>query len=295
MAELNELLEEAAGRAQDLSQDASEAIQGIRKLVDGARDLSETVDQQSQKAVAALRAVADKLDDAESRLESEVGETGNELDALATRAAAVREEVAGVLEQVKDALEKLSQRRQETQDTVDASLQTAAGDVGELGTQVQETSKGLSEHLDEAAEAVGQLRTAVTQAQADLQRKQGEWTRTLNEMALTARTETEFVGKGVTELLTRQTTALLDLGNHVIDEHNKAMDELKSAYAQEAKEKLAPPLQALTAKLEALGELSGNAKEALGTEADGLLGKVAAALPLIEQVKAVLGLTGRLG
>ena len=86
MAELNELLEEAAGRAQDLSQDASEAIQGIRTTVGGARSLSETVEQQAQKAVAALRAVADKLDEAEGHLEAEVGEAGGEMDALATRA-----------------------------------------------------------------------------------------------------------------------------------------------------------------------------------------------------------------
>jgi chromosome segregation ATPase len=295
MAELNELLEEAAGRAQDLSQDASEAIQGIQKVVGGARDLSEKVDEQTQKAVTALRAVADKLEEAESHLESEVGDTGTEMDALATRAAAVREEVAGVLEKVKGSLETLAQKRQESQDSVDASLQTAAGDVAELGTQVQERAKALGDQLDDAAEKVAELRTAVAQAQADLQGKQGQWTTALNELALTAQSETEFVGKGMTDLLSRQTTALLDLGNHVIDEHNKAMDELKAAYAQQAKDRLAAPLDALTAKLEALGELSGIAKESLGEEADNLLAKVAAALPLIDQVKAVLGLTSRLG
>ena len=73
------------------------------------------------------------------------------------------------------------------------------------------------------------------------------------------------------------------------------MDALTLKYTKEATERLTKPLDALTTKLEALGELSGNAKEALGDEADALLGKVAAALPLIEQVKAVLGQTSRLG
>jgi chromosome segregation ATPase len=295
MAELNELFEEAAGRAQDLSQDASEAIQSIQKVVSAARDLSETLDAQTQRAAAALRAVADKLDEAEGHLESEVGDAGNELDALATRAAAVREEVAGVLEQVKEALEKLDQKRQESQDQVDASLQAAASDVADLGEEVQESGKGLGEHLDVATEKVAELRTAVTQARTELQAKQAQWTTALNELALTARSETEFVGKGVVELLNRQSTALLDLGNHVIDTHNDVMDALTLKYTKDATERLAKPLEALTTKLEALGELSGNAKEALGDEADALLGKVAAALPLIEQVKGVLGQTSRLG
>jgi chromosome segregation ATPase len=196
---------------------------------------------------------------------------------------------------VKEALEKLDQKRQESQDQVDASLQAAASDVADLGEEVQESGKGLGEHLDVATEKVAELRTAVTQARTELQAKQAQWTTALNELALTARSETEFVGKGVVELLNRQSTALLDLGNHVIDTHNDVMDALTLKYTKDATERLAKPLEALTTKLEALGELSGNAKEALGTEADGLLGKVAAALPLIEQVKAVLGLTGRLG
>jgi uncharacterized coiled-coil protein SlyX len=214
---------------------------------------------------------------------------------LAERAASTRAAVAAALERVEATLGRLSEQRGESQAEVDAALAAASADSTELAAECQARHAALDEDLAEAERSIAELREAVAGAHTELERKQGEWAERLQDMVGTAEAQAEAVCAGVNEVLTRQTSALLDLGNHLVATHNEAMEELTQAFGPKAKERLQAHLDALIDKLEALGGVSEAAREGLGTKADAALGKVASALPVIEQVTGVLALAGHLG
>jgi len=287
MAEMNELLEEAAGRCSALSDELDDTVSGINELVERANDVWEAVSKGGEEVHGQLRDLAEKLDAAEEAVEGAAGQTGNDLDSVGSKAAEVRANVGELLQKVQGDLTELETLKNELQQTLADDGQGVATDVNDLTTKVQAVQQGIAKQLQEAGEKVDAFRTSIESARTELLAKQADWIETVDRLEEAAREQTQAWVSGLQTLLAGQSHAMLNLANRMITNHNQTMEKLKAKFATEVAQNIATAITPLRDSLERLGSLAASRSGDLSARSEEVLQRVRAALPVLEELKTV--------
>jgi hypothetical protein len=288
MAELNELLEQAAGEAASLSEEADGAAESVDTLVAKGNALKEQVTTKAEEARGLLKTLKEALDQAEEGVTAARGRSDTSLADLGTRAGELRAQVTTLLDQVKRSLDELDSQKTRLQDDADSQAQAVEGALSELSTHANEVAEAIDEQLTNAFSTIVAFRSAVETARMELAGRKAAWDQAASELEAQA---TEQVGvwmDGIQQLLADQATAMVEMTNDVVETHNTAMEELKERFAVQAREAVSSSLDALATEL---GNLAQNASEEQGTltaKSDEILGTVRAAVPVIEHLAGAL-------
>ncbi len=294
MADLNELLEEAAGQCGALSDELDDTVSTIKELVERANDVWETVSKGGEEVHGQLQDLTEKLDAAEEAVENAAAQTGNELDGLGGKAAEVRTNVGELLQKVQGDLTELETLKNELQQTLVSDVQGVGTDVSDLTSKVQTVQQGIVRQLQEAGQKIDALRTTLDSARVELQEKQAGWTEAVNTLEETAREQTQEWVTGLQTLLAGQSHAMLNLANRMITNHNQTMENLKAKFATEVAQHVADAITPLRESLERLGALSASRSGDLSTRSEEVLQRVRAALPVLEELKTAFESSDRL-
>jgi DNA repair exonuclease SbcCD ATPase subunit len=270
MAEMNELLEEAEGQCSALSDELDTAVAAINQVESRADSLHEHAVRGATQVKSRLQALTDRLDAAESALEGARQEAVADLDALAEQAAALRTDVSDLMLHVREKLDELQDQQGQLDQAMNESMQAVGTDVSDLGIKVQETQQSIATQLQEAGQALDELESTA-------QEKTREWVGALQTV------------------LADQTTAMVDMANRALVKHNETMEALKESFATQAAHQVAASIQPLQDSLELLGQRAGEHGAAITAKAEEALGRVRAALPVLEELKAAFEQSSRLG
>jgi hypothetical protein len=292
-SELNALFEEGVTRSRELADAADEAIDTIDGLVERAEALSQRVKDEGGEACGHLRDLAGRLEQAGRELEAARGHAEGALEGLSGSAADLKAEVAELLELVHKDLADLEARQSQMQDSVETQAAAAQTDFTELARQTQEAEKEATAHLEQAESALAGFRAGLAAARAEFAQKQQALEGALQDLEANARRQVETWLAGVDELLAEQAQAMTETANVLVDRHNEAMQHLKQRLVQETPPRLSGALAPLQAGLEGLGGLASERQQALSARAQELAQAALQALPMVEQIRAVLESTAR--
>jgi chromosome segregation ATPase len=287
-AVINELFEEGITRSRELSDAADEAMHAIDDMAREADELAERVDAEAAEARQHVRDLVGRLERAEAELEA----SGNQVeDALMNLAAASDDLSKGavfLLERVQKSLAELDGRHDTIEADLDARMTTAQGDASELAARTQAVQAAAEEDLQKAAQAVDDFRAAIDRLRAEFEQKQQAWAQAADELESEAYTHADSWTSGLSDLLERQSTALVEAGNAMVDEHNEAMDRVKARFVEQAPQDLAEALAPLEAEIAELARAAEDREGQLTAEA-GRLGQWAdAAVPMVDALRAGL-------
>jgi DNA repair exonuclease SbcCD ATPase subunit len=288
LAELNELLEQAAAESGELTEDAGEASEAIKAVVGRADDLLEEVTSKGETARRHLQSLKDKLSELAAAVTSARGRADSSLETLGTRAVAVKAEVVKLLASVKAGLDELEAEKTRLQNDADTQTQAAQGEFVALSDHVGDLGDSLDQQLVTAHNTITAFRSGVETARMEFMAKKAEWDKAMVELEAQATEQSLNWADGLQELLSGQAKALVESTNHIVEAHNTAMDELKEKFAVEAKGAVAGSLQALRDELVKLGQNASDKQDDLTAKSDQILGKVREAIPVIEQITSVL-------
>jgi colicin import membrane protein len=285
---LNELFEEGITRSRELSDAADEAMHAIDDMAREAEELAERVDAEAAEARQHVRDLVGRLERAEAELEA----SGNQVeDALMNLAGASDDLSKGaifLLERVRKSLAELDGRH----DTVDADLDTrmtsAQDDASELATRTQAVQASAEEDLQKVAQAVDDFRGAIDRLRAEFDQKQQAWAQAADELESEAYTHADAWTSGLSDLLERQSTALVEAGNAMVDEHNEAMDGVKARFVEQAPRDLAEALAPLEAEIAELGQAAGDREQGLTGEAGRMAQWAEAAVTTVDGLRVAL-------
>lgn len=294
MADMNELLEEAAGRCSALSDELDDTVNGIKQLVERANDVWEAVSKGGEEVHGQLRDLAGKLDAAEEAVEGAAGQAGSDLDSVGSKAAEVRANVGELLQKVQGDLTELETLKNELQQTLASDGQGVATDVSDLTSKVQTVQQGIAKQLQEAGQKIEAFRASLESARTELVEKQTTWTEAVDRLEEAARQQTQEWVTGLQTLLAGQSHAMLNLANRMITNHNQTMEKLKTKFATEVAQEIAAAITPLRDSLERLGSLAAARSGDVSTRSDEVLQRVRAALPVLEELKTVFETSSRL-
>jgi len=294
MADMNELLEEAAGRCSALSDELDDAVSSIKELVERADDVWEAVSKGGDEVHSQLRDLTEKLDSAEGAVENAAGQAQNDLESVGTKAAEVRANVAEMLQKVESDLTELETLKGQLQETLASDGQGLGTDVNDLTAKVQTVREGIARQLQEAGQQIEAFHTALDSARTELVEKQTDWTEAVDRLEEAAREQTQEWITGLQTLLAGQSHAMLNLANRMITNHNQTMEKLKTKFAAEVAQEIAAAITPLRDSLERLGSLAASRSGDLTTRSDEVLQRVRAALPVLDELKTVFESSSRL-
>jgi uncharacterized protein YydD (DUF2326 family) len=288
MAELNELLDQAAAESGNLSEEADDASDAVEAVVGRADELAEEVTAKGEQARRHLQALKERLSEIAASVSSGRARADSSLETLGTRAAAVKGEVGNLLEAVKRGLDELEAQKARLQADADTQAQAAQGEFTELSNHVGDLGDSLDQELVNAHNTVTAFRSAVETARMEYMQKKAEWDKAMVELEAEATEQSLNWADGLQRLLADQSNAIVEMTNHLVEAHNTAMDELKEKFAVEAKGAVSSSLQALRDELVNLGQNCSAKQDELTAQSDQILGKVREALPVLEQITSVL-------
>jgi hypothetical protein len=88
---------------------------------------------------------------------------------------------------------------------------------------------------------------------------------------------------------------MVQAGNVLVDEHNQAMNEMRTRFSEKAPQDLGTALDPLEKSLEQLGQEAAQLSQDLTTECQGLEQTARQVLPVIEAIESALQATAPLG
>ena len=285
---MNELLEEAAAKAKDLSEEASDWIDALKKMLDKAGDLSERLGDEGREASAHLNVLTTKLEQAAGKLESAAKGAGSELDDLGQKAENLETDIGELVERVKKDLDELEEQKGRIRDSVDTQFHSMGSEVSELGQQILEREAATNQHLADAQKSIGEFRQFVEKARGELAQKQAQWVGGLSEVWSEADKRTQAWVNALSGVLADQTTAMVEMANHMIGKHNEVMEGLKQKFAVQAKNEVANSLDPLRVALEAVRDLCDDYKDDFGERSQQILDRIGKAMPLIADISVSL-------
>lgn len=295
MAELNELLEEAAVRCGALSDELDDTVSGVRSVVERAGQLWETLSKGGEEARNRFKELLAQIDTAEQGLEQARADAAADLDSLGTKAEAVGQGVRDLLEKVNTGLQELQQHDSQLSQGIDNQVQAVGTDFNDLAGKIQEVQQGVDTQLQQAGQAITDLQTAVGEARNELNEKTNDWTATVDQLETGAQEAARTWTTAIQSLLSDQTTAMLEMANGMLTKHNETMEQLKTKFATEAALQFAAAIEPLRDRLENLVEQAGLRRDELSARSDEALQRVRAAVPVLEQLKTAFETSSRLG
>lgn len=291
MADLNELLEEAATRSNELADEADAAMTAIDDMVSQASDMSSQLETAAQHATSLLRDITALLTKTEADVEQGRSAVASGMQHLAAEAGTLKTHVEQLLASVKNGVAELAQHDAQSAAALDQVAQSFDGEVKELGQTQQELADAVEQDLQDASEAIAAFRTAVDEARAEYVHKQDEWRAAVDALEVGAQEQARFFTEGLDRLLAGHARALLDAANHLIERHNETMDHVGTRLGEESPRALEEALGPLTGVLETVVEQATNSKDQISARAAELLQEVRAALPQLEALQAAFQAT----
>jgi ABC-type transporter Mla subunit MlaD len=285
---MNELLEQATTEAGNLADQADTASDSIETLLTKASALKEQVTNRGAEARTLLQDLKAALAEAQSGVEGARGRADSSLAGLGTKATEVRADVTGLLEQVKRSLDELEAQKARLQADADTQAQAVEGALSELAEHASDTGEAINQRLVTAVEAITALRSAVETARTELAAKKTAWDQAAQELEEQATEQSANWVDGVQQILADQATAMVEMTNGVVEAHNAAMEDLKEKFALEATNRVADSVLALAQELESLGQNATGEQDTLTQRSDAILGRIRAAVPVIEQLGTAL-------
>lgn len=288
MAELNELLEQAAAEAANLSEEADGASQSVDALLTRATGLAEQVAEKGEEARGLLKALKEALEQAEEGLTAARGRADASLGDLGARATELRGEVTTMLEQVTARLDELEQHKARLQDDADAQAQSVEGALADLSTHTHEAGEAVQAGLTDTSDALIRFRGAVDTARTAFTARRTAWEEAAGELEAQATEQALTWVDGIQHLLADQSTAMVEMTNEVVETHNAVMEDLKMRFAVEAREAVGRSLQVLAEELTNLAANAAEEQGVLGEKSEEILGRVRMVVTVIEHLTAGL-------
>jgi hypothetical protein len=137
MAELNELLQQAVGEAEGLTQEAAHAQETVERLLRQAAALETTVDAGASETRVRLEQLSVRLNEAEAELAQEGAQARSSLQVVEASASELREHVLGFLNEARADLGALRAERDELRAEVDQRGEQAAEGIAQAGARVR--------------------------------------------------------------------------------------------------------------------------------------------------------------
>ena len=292
-AVINQLFEEGITRSRELSDAADEAMRAIDDMAKEAEELAERVDTEAAEARQHIKELTSRLERSEGVLETASNQAEGSLTGLAGKSAELAKEAAELLDRVKNSLAELDTRREAVETDMTTRMSAVQDEVTELGGKTQAAQTAAEEGLQQAAQALAGFRTAIDTARAEFAQKQQAWAAAAGELESRAATHAEAWTTGLIDLLERQSTALVEAANSMVDEHNTAMDGLRTRFVQQAPQDLAEALGPLESELGELGQAAETREQALTAEADQMAQWAETAVPLVDGLRTALDAAAR--
>jgi ABC-type transporter Mla subunit MlaD len=266
MAEINELFDQTATQALELSERIDKASQALDDMLEEAGKVARRVDEETDEVRSALKALIERLDRAESELENgrAAAETG--LDAVETKAAELRERLEGLVDTARQSLSELETAKDRVEGDVDTRFQQVATNLTGLETQLEQFAGVLDEDRQQTSAALEAIAGAATEG-AD---RTDDWVEALGA------------------LLTRQTDAMIEMANGVIERHNTVMDQVKERFADEAPKEMAAAAGEWLAEAGRLEQSAREWQESLAGKVEELVDRVGGLLTETAPVTTVL-------
>jgi chromosome segregation ATPase len=294
-AVINQLFEEGITRSRELSDAADEAMRAIDEMATEAEELAQRVDTEAAEARQHIRDLVGRLERSEGALETAGNQAETSLTGLAGASAELATEAVSLLDRVKKSLAELDGRR----DTVEANLTTrmtaAQDDVNELATRTQAAQTDVEEDVQAVAKAVSDFREAIDNLRAEFAQKQQAWATAADELESETFTHADAWTGGLSDLLERQSTALVEAANAMVDEHNDAMDRIKARFVEQGPLDLAEAVAPVESALGELGQAAEDREQGLTAEAGQMSQWAEAAVPLVDGLRTALDAAAQVG
>jgi chromosome segregation ATPase len=294
MAELNDLFEEAASLSLDFAAEVTSAVEAVTEMRANADKVQQKAEAETAEVKKAIDALESFMDTADDELEQarERAETG--LDALMTKATAVKGEIDGLVAAVKKGASELETKKKELQDAVTAQMETAAEDFQGRAQQARDVTAAAQQGLKDAQTALNGFRQTVEQARTELDDKMSKWQQAVDDLTGAAAKEADDWVDGLQALLETSVAALFTGANETVAAHNQAMADLKTAFVEDAPEKLDASVVPLLDQFATLMDLVETRKTELPAKATEIANRIQALLGDIETARTALDATDRL-
>jgi chromosome segregation ATPase len=295
MALMNELLEEAAAKAAQLSQDAGGTDDTIGRIAAAASELEKQLREQADRVHRRYQEVTDRLADVEAEVGEGRDQVSSALDGLGTRSAAARQNVIDLLTSVQAELAQLDEQRQRILERHGTLSEEAEDGLEDLARRFSESQSPIQEGGDEARAAADELRQRVGTANDALEGARDQALEAMNGAESAAWTQTAAVSEALDGFVGDAAQQLVDLGNKLVEEHNQTMEVLQQGIFEAATARVSSSMEPLRTAIEQLTELARSQKEPLGHGAEAVVEAIRAQVALAEALRPVLESAGALG
>jgi chromosome segregation ATPase len=292
---INQLFEEAAGRAQELAEEATEAMHAVGTLAGEAASLKETVASQADEAHRRYQELAAEMEEAEARLQAAAGETSAGLDRLAAHAGgASRERVAALLASVHAGLDRLDELRGRVDAAFHEGMDAAGAGFEQLGGQVGQAAEALQRGSQDASEAISGFQQGAAAAEQEVEEARGELLDAVESASAAAAAQAEAVGEAMGASLAGARDVLVAFRDGLLEAHNEVMVAARAKFTEEAPPAATSALQGVATAADALAGLCAGEQESLEGAAQQVIASVersvAAAEGLVPVLQAASGL-----
>jgi hypothetical protein len=142
--------------------------------------------------------------------------------------------------------------------------------------------------LQRVSQAIWAFRAAIDAARSELAQKQQAWATAADTLETGAAEHVQAWTAGLSDLLSRQATAMVTAANGMVDSHNEAMDALVKRFVERAPQDVAAAAEPVEAALGELGQVAETLEQEISREAGALGSRAAAAVPRGEALEGAL-------
>jgi chromosome segregation ATPase len=292
-AVINELFEEGITRSRELSDAADEAMRAIDDMATGAEELAGRVDSEAAEARQHIRELVGRLERSESELEASGHQVEDVLMGLAGASEDLAKGAVSLLERVRKSLAELDTRHDQVEADLTTRMSAAQDDAADVAARTRAAQAAAEEDLQRVAQAVADFRSAIDTARGEFAHRYQAWAQAADDLESEAYTHADAWTSGLSDLLERQSTALVEAANSMVDEHNDAMDGLRARFVEQAPQHLQDELGPLESGLAELGQAVESREQELTAEAGRMAQWAVAAAPLVDALRTSLEAAAR--
>ncbi len=294
VSQLNELLDEAVQRSQQLADRAGEAEDAAKTVEERIRTLGETIEQRSTDAHALFQDALAKLKEAEHRIEGSSDKSRTELHGIETHVEELRGKLTALVTAVKAASDELQQKKGTIESDMTDQVHQTEGHFQEATTKLEGLAGSVDERAGAAAKAIEALHTAVEDVQQGLAQARQRFAQELSDLATHIGTQVHTYVQSVSTALDQACSALVDSSNKVVEAHNGAVEALRAQFIDEAPKGFDDALAQIKEVLGNLARLCEGHEQTTQQKASAILTQVQEAQRLGESLNNVLTLASRL-
>jgi putative membrane protein len=292
---INDLLEEAAQRCQELTEAANEASARVDELVASTGALEDRLAEGAEDAHGAFREAAAVLAAVGTELRTLETQVPDAFERLGEQAGAVEDVAEGVAPAVEGETTRLEQQQQRVAAALEARTDRLEAEAQALAERVVRAQAETVERLEEAGRSVDALRASLDSAHQGMAEAQAalldRWSAGQEALAGQVTACAGAIGDG----LDAAADALVEAANRMLNAHNQAVVTVRQKLTEEAPAALSPAFEPVRAAIFELTELCSAEGVDLEGRAQDILGRVQEALGAVSRILPVLNLAGRLG